>query len=598
MKKTILAVLFIIFLSSISANTLANEGYLPLLALLNKGGVQSGLMAGLDLKIIEGNEKVYLQTFPMTQISTQVSMRFAQQIACKEFELDCEKHDFLYTITASPGVIGGPSAGAAATVLTAAVLMNKTINKDIAMTGTINSGGLIGPVGGVEKKIEAAAQTGIKKVLIPFGTTLYDVGDNLTINLQEYAKELNITVQEVKTIDEAANIIAGIPLKYKTNVLKIDEGYMSKMKLISDKLCNRTESLINEVGEIKGISQFLNKSKKAMEMQDYYSAASYCFRSNILLRQKAFENLSSEEAKSVLTKLDFLTKKLRATAQEKKIRTLTDIETYMAVMERIEEAEQLLNSLQDITHGKTKTDTLALATERIYSASTWSEFFDLTYDTRIIADEEKIKESCQSKISEAEERINYVRFSFETFDTTALRESLEGAYDSMNKEDNIMCLYKASKVKAEADLVLALRGISEANFNQTMQLKLDAAKEAISKSFYSGTLPIISYSYYEYAQNLFNSGEAMAALFAEYALELASIDLYFKQDYGSTIKVIKAGTEEKETNAWGSIDKNKFLEKAFSAGALIIILLAFIIFYEYITRKREKKIEELMKKRK
>ncbi len=178
----ILGLLFLILMPVIFAET---EGQIPLLALLTKEKTDAGLIAKLDLKIIEGNEKVFLQTFPMTQVSTQVSMRFAQQIACNELELNCSGKDFLYTITAVPGIIGGPSAGAAGAVLTTALLMNETINQEIAITGTINSGGLVGPVGGIREKIQAAAKNGIQEVLIPLGTAIYPIDENLSLNLIE-----------------------------------------------------------------------------------------------------------------------------------------------------------------------------------------------------------------------------------------------------------------------------------------------------------------------------------------------------------------------------------------------------------------------------
>jgi PDZ domain-containing secreted protein len=68
--------------------------------------------------------------------------------------------------------VGGPSAGAAITVLTVAVLDGKKIDQQTAMTGTINSGGVIGPVAGIEQKVSGAKAAGMKRVLIPAITPL------------------------------------------------------------------------------------------------------------------------------------------------------------------------------------------------------------------------------------------------------------------------------------------------------------------------------------------------------------------------------------------------------------------------------------------
>jgi len=47
------------------------------------------------------------------------------------------------------------------------VMENVSVRQDVAMTGSISIRGTVLPVGGVTAKIEAAAEAGIKKVLVP-----------------------------------------------------------------------------------------------------------------------------------------------------------------------------------------------------------------------------------------------------------------------------------------------------------------------------------------------------------------------------------------------------------------------------------------------
>src|SRR3989304_5318984 len=71
--------------------------------------------------------------------------------------LDFAHHCFTFDVG---GYIDGPSAGALMTVAVFSSLLGDEIKKDVAMTGTINPDGTIGPVGGIPQKIEV-----VKKAL-------------------------------------------------------------------------------------------------------------------------------------------------------------------------------------------------------------------------------------------------------------------------------------------------------------------------------------------------------------------------------------------------------------------------------------------------
>jgi hypothetical protein len=98
----------------------------------------------------------------------------------------------------------GPSAGAAMAVGFIALFKGEPVRRGIALTGTIEADGRIGPVGAIPDKVRAAAREGYRMVLIPQGQ-FYDV----TWNLSRLAMELNVTIKEVSTIDEAYELMTG-----------------------------------------------------------------------------------------------------------------------------------------------------------------------------------------------------------------------------------------------------------------------------------------------------------------------------------------------------------------------------------------------------
>ena len=115
-----------------------------------------------------------------------------------------------------------------------------------------------------------------------------------------------------------------------------------------------------------------------------------------------------------------------------------------------------------------------------------------------------------------------------------LKEAEKAAFNNQYEE----CLFKASLAKAEANAFLSIIGVSSERLKSIVSRKLNAAKEEISKE---ESFPILAYSYYEYANTLLEDQPATALTYAEYALELANLDIYFSGDdlvsYGSSDRI-------------------------------------------------------------
>src|SRR3989338_6840791 len=311
--------LLIIFTGAISSTAENDVYHLKLLAVQETPDGFTGSDADLFLELKEGSGRVFLDTFPVTKMDTQISTRFAKEIACKHFNLDCDNYDYIFTIKSKSSIIGGPSAGAAIAALTTIAVLDLEYDPTITLTGTINSGGIVGPVGGVKEKLEAASAAGLQKVLIAKGTALQKSfpiinttllndtadGDKLhenasAINLITYEKEnLSLDVAEVVDLDDVIFHLTEKQLNHKDINVTEYEGYTEIMKKLQDILCERTAKIEQEFKEEKvfiniseSILQKKGSSINATTRGDYYSAASFCFTANIELKTTYYQEKS------------------------------------------------------------------------------------------------------------------------------------------------------------------------------------------------------------------------------------------------------------------------------------------------------------------
>ena len=187
-----------------------------------------GLVNRAGVEIHKGKGRILFNTNPFVEPDTQYSVEVAAREAQRFTGKSLERKDVIYSIQATDvKLVGGPSAGAALAVATVAAIENKNIKQNVALTGTIHSGGVIGKVSGVLEKAQAAAQSGIKLFLVPEGLssiTIYEQkteeekGPNFifrrtylvpkTVNLNDLMQEqFGMEVREVKNLAEAVQLM-------------------------------------------------------------------------------------------------------------------------------------------------------------------------------------------------------------------------------------------------------------------------------------------------------------------------------------------------------------------------------------------------------
>ena len=188
------AFLFIIILSSLSYSVCSGEVTHPVVAVMGEGGS----LVNLTMKVVPGSGEEYVGLLPYAGVSTQQSARFAIRYARAVSSRNTSDCDVLVSFGRLPSgdYVDGPSAGAAIAVLSYALFENVSVRNDTTVTGTLEAGGIVGPVGGLYEKAKGSAISGMKYFVTPFNN-IYEF-----VTLEKVEDEYDIEVIQVKTMDD------------------------------------------------------------------------------------------------------------------------------------------------------------------------------------------------------------------------------------------------------------------------------------------------------------------------------------------------------------------------------------------------------------
>tara|TARA_B100000315_G_C14498215_1_gene551063 strand:- start:83 stop:1261 length:1179 start_codon:yes stop_codon:yes gene_type:complete len=384
------------------------------------------------------------------------------------------------------------------------------------------------------------------------------------------------------------------------------------MERLADKLCSRTDGLqkkfLESSPEIeispeindreKSITNLTRRATSARINESHYSAASYCFGANYQYRRLILElqNLTQEEIAARARELRFTFKDLSKEIDYKQLSTLTDLQSYLIVKLRIDEAILELDKL--IEENSTNTDGLAYAMERGYSALSWANFFD-TGSTKAEIDHEILEQSCIKKIGEAEERVQYARIYLPNSAVEAARE-IKDARNYQRNMSYALCLFTASKAKAGANVVLNNLGVQQDQLQTVIKDKLKIVKKSLHREIEKGIFPILGYSYYEYADSLSAEDPFSSLIYIEYASELSNFDMYFDSKTASTGRFLTTNELRKLQNTeLGTLlleYQNQIV--LFTSGVAVGLFLAGIVVYNNKPKNtgKTKKTESRKKK--
>lgn len=533
------------------------------------GDVLDGSVVGLSLEIRKGSGRVYVDLGTLEDVDTQISILNSQGIACDLFELDCEDYDFFYRFNGSALVLKGPSASSAIAVLVAKSLRGEKIGDDVVITGSLNSGGLIGSVGGVDEKIEVAKRNGFRKVLVPVFSN-YSFDDSVDDGFE--------VVEVFDVVDAYNNFDVE---RYELEQEELDrEDYVLLMSGLADRLCQRSSEIRSRInfseldvngsvyGYVERGDSGFNSSVSAMEAGNFYSRGSFCYNAAINYRivYEILRNLSLDGRETALTDLrDRIVSKSDEVGSERyrgDIFTINDFYVYLVLRDRLSEAMEFVDDgLENIGDGKIEDAALSYsyALERFNTVWLWEEF--LVHEGRdIFFDGDDVESACfriNREIVMKNELLR--RYGFDFFVGDISKQSRLASLD-----DFYLCVYRGLQLEGKIDTVLGSFGIGKSDEENFIRRVFNFTRSRISVGV-NGDFPLIPYIYYEYAGDLIEEGSLDSALlYLNYALSYGDLNLYF-------------GEKEEPGADFGGFDS--FFDRLLGNWVFFLAILVFLGFW-------------------
>ncbi len=626
-NKAGIIVLFFLFAISFASAQEVRKANVKILGVRQVGENEEGVVADLLVEVKEGTGRIFVDTMPLTEIDTQASARLSKEVSCDILNIDCDKYDFFYVIRGEFPMIGGPSAGAAMTVATLSALTNVSINPYVMITGTINPDGTIGPVGGLLAKAEAASKEGATRMLIPQGqetvyvekinvlsqTPLIAKTQTVPIDLVSYSKEnWNLNITPVRTVEEAYEYATNHKIVKKNNIKKIDKNLYSKiMKIMCEDLIEKSSNKINvfetnlssaklsylhseEINNLLNDSmEKLEKARDFYKKKAYYSGASFAV--NSLVSSTYGSNLLnyyvSQNTQFVEKMLDQLKENITSKENEflktRNFDDINDVESIVIAINRIMEAEKMLDSAYKNYYNDNYVSAIyyaSFAQVRILTSEEWeglTNFF--TNNMNITFNNTKLRDLSLDRITQASNTIAYAKTVSNDAFLSEAEKHLENANNAFSKNEYAYALFESLEAKAEANLAMETRGLTNDTLFEKIKDDEDEVKFFIENVEENGVVPLLAISYLEYAGAFNETQPAQALIFLNYAKQYSKIS-------SQIINAMLSETEKGEilkNNVWVEPivcvnDKNQIFVQA------LMLLIGVSIGFLYAVSKPQK----------
>ena len=523
------SLLFCLLVMQAGAVSLEDGVSIPLVADYISSDSERGVFLSALVAVENGSGHVFVDTSPYTQVDLQGSARLAAMVASDITCLDQTQYDFYYVIAVPSPIIGGPSAGAAITVATVAAINNWSIKDGVVMTGTISPDNSIGPVGGIQAKLAAAAENGITLFLIPEGQRKFTVSKKneksgpgfvfieektVVVDLVEEGKKLGVEVQEVADIYDAIYLLTGhtVDVEYidgeviSGDYVKLLEPLAASLKVEALNMYNETEKMVAKDDMLNNADDTIKHADEMYDDGNYYAATSLYFNAMVALRDLSWHKEYDQADNKTAFAIELHNMVARQiNASEKDIERykelgVRDPETIGAAESRVTRARQLLYHA-DASNPIEYISTLAFSNERARTAQWW---LTLT-SSDVVVPEEELRNRAAWYLAQAQSVTTYAytlisESNFQqTFhwsadeDLTNAKVQFERGYYSGSLFDSIHAIVRASTV---------IGMMSSGDQDERVQKSEQEAKNAILEAQRKGVKPTLAISAYEYGRTL------------------------------------------------------------------------------------------------
>ena len=555
-----------------------------------------------------GTGRVFVDTWPLSELDTQASCRFASVVASDILKISHSKYDYFYTIRADSPIIGGPSAGAALTIATIASIKGLDIDPNVMMTGMINPDGTVGPVGGILEKIMGANAKGIKVFLIPSGQSIIQIieeGKIDTVNVIEYSKSRwGITVIEVDDAVDALWYFTGYriyedtpPSKVIVNTDFIKDRALSDFVAV-EKLAKITSNKLDSetIGyrEYQTLDEFLTRAntnidtaKTNLSEKRYYSAMSNIFNAKIQLNyiSDSIDVMINKDSNFVKAKIEAAQKELdeanELIANESlNIRGITSFECLAASEKRAIEAENLIAEAWKNFYNQKYYDAIYYANfaqERAKTAKLWMDVSKENSTGEATIDESQIKYNASQRIEDA--RLSLVYAQTLVGQNTLLTQSAElltAAENEYEKGKYAAAIFDAIDSKVRSSVSIELWSSGEDVIKQRLERAKEQAAGAIYLARKNGGEPLMAESYYEYASTFEESDKIGSIILYKYSKGVA-----FALRFLEPLEDISSEQEVQIEKSSTLVTTNSYNYVGYFIGGLLIGLIigAIAVFY-------------------